>query len=62
MEYDHCLNNTRVILYEVEGGGHTWPGANQYLPKFLIGRLSRDMQASEVIIDFFEDVNQPPES
>jgi polyhydroxybutyrate depolymerase len=56
-EYDDCSNDTRVILYEVEGGGHTWPGANQYLPQFLIGRLSQDMQASEVIMQFFKAVS-----
>ncbi len=54
-EYSDCDEGVRVILYEVEGGGHTWPGANQYLPRFMIGRLSKDVQASEVIIEFFKN-------
>jgi polyhydroxybutyrate depolymerase len=62
LEYDGCSSDTHVILYEIEGGGHTWPGANQYLPQFLIGRLSQDMLASEVIIDFFEALIQQPGS
>jgi polyhydroxybutyrate depolymerase len=62
MEFAECASDARVVLYEVEGGGHTWPGANQYLPQFLIGRLSQDMQASEVMIDFFGEVNQQSES
>jgi polyhydroxybutyrate depolymerase len=52
-EYSPCLNGSLVELYEIVAGGHTWPGANQYLPEFLIGRLSQEMQASEVIIEFF---------
>ncbi len=54
-QYQNCAGDSQVILYEVIGGGHTWPGANQYLPQFLIGRLSTEMQASEVIVEFFEE-------
>lgn len=42
-----------VMLYTVEGGGHTWPGGRQYLPEFLIGAVSRDMDGTEEIWDFF---------
>jgi polyhydroxybutyrate depolymerase len=45
---------TEVILYSINGGGHTWPGGFQYLPVFIIGRTSRDMDANEVIWDFFK--------
>lgn len=44
---------TEVILYSIEGGGHTWPGGFQYLPLFMIGRTSRDFDACEVIWNFF---------
>jgi polyhydroxybutyrate depolymerase len=37
------LMAVEVILYEIEGGGHTWPGRYQYLGKWLIGRTSRDI-------------------
>ena len=30
-------NGTEVILYTIEGGGHTWPGGSQYWPKKFIG-------------------------
>ena len=33
-EYQDC--EQPVSLYRVEGGGHTWPGASQYLPVSLI--------------------------
>jgi polyhydroxybutyrate depolymerase len=53
----HYLNGkegTEVILYIVDGGGHTWPGGIQYLPKWVIGKTSRDFNATEVIWDFFK--------
>jgi polyhydroxybutyrate depolymerase len=40
---------TEVILYKVEGGGHTWPGGPQYAHPNLIGFASQQMNASEVI-------------
>ena len=53
--YGGCRNGTAVILYAVEGGGHTWPGGLQYLPKIIIGRTSRDIDANEVIWNFFKE-------
>lgn len=53
-KYVACSNTTDVVLLTVEGGGHTWPGANQYLPERLIGRTSRDFDGSEVIWNFFK--------
>jgi polyhydroxybutyrate depolymerase len=43
-----------VVLLTVAGGGHTWPGGLQYLPEWLIGRTSRDFDASEVLWEFFQ--------
>jgi polyhydroxybutyrate depolymerase len=43
----------QVVFYTIEGGGHTIPGGLQYLPERLIGRTSRDLDAGEVIINFF---------
>jgi len=47
-------NGTEVILYAVEGGGHTWPSGYQYLNERIIGKTSRDIDANEVIWDFFK--------
>lgn len=52
----HYINGndgTEVILYAVAGGGHTWPGGFQYMPKWIIGKTSRDIDANEVIWAFF---------
>lgn len=44
---------SEVVLVKVIGGGHTWPGGKQYLGKRLVGRVSRDIDASQVIVEFF---------
>lgn len=43
-----------VALLRVEGGGHTWPGGHQYLEIETVGRVSRDVNASEEIVRFFD--------
>jgi polyhydroxybutyrate depolymerase len=53
-EYGQGKGGTEVILYAIEGGGHTWPGGHQYLPAWIIGKTSRDIDANEVIWDFFK--------
>ncbi|MCU0460997.1 MAG: hypothetical protein MUF36_03110 [Bacteroidales bacterium] len=53
-EYTNGNDGTEVILYSVDGGGHTWPGGFQYLPSWLIGKTSRDIDATRVIWAFFK--------
>ncbi len=48
-----CKNRTKVTLVKVIGGGHTWPGGYQYLRARRVGPVSRDINASELILDFF---------
>lgn len=48
-----CADNTEVILYKIEKGGHTWPGGKQYLPKTVIGATTRAYEGSQVIAQFF---------
>lgn len=53
----HYINEndgTEVILYTVDGGGHTWPGGLQYMPAGMIGKTCRDFDANEVIWSFFK--------
>jgi polyhydroxybutyrate depolymerase len=51
--YGNGKNGTEVILYIIEGGGHTWPGGYQYLNERIIGKTSRDIDANKVIWDLF---------
>ena len=48
-----CAAATSTVLYTVRGGGHTWPGGLQYLPVALVGRTTRQLDASQVILRFF---------
>ncbi|MEO6799969.1 MAG: PHB depolymerase family esterase [Rhodanobacter sp.] len=48
-DYRGCADRVRVSLYEIAGAGHTWPGGPQYLPRFLIGRATHVVDASQVI-------------
>jgi polyhydroxybutyrate depolymerase len=43
-----------VIGYTVVDGGHIWPGGSQYLPKFIIGKNSNNLNACRVILGFFK--------
>ncbi len=45
--YDGC----DLILYTIEGGGHTWPGSSVAFDPDL-GLTSREINASEVIVEF----------
>jgi polyhydroxybutyrate depolymerase len=52
--YDNCLNNSAVILYTIAGGGHSFPGGNIPDRPLLLGRKNNDINAAEVIWDFFQ--------
>jgi polyhydroxybutyrate depolymerase len=41
-----------VVLYRIEGGGHTWPDSTFTLPRFIFGRTTRTFNATRVIWDF----------
>lgn len=43
---------TPVVFYKITGGGHTWPGMPKGAEK-LLGNVSRDVNASEVMWEFF---------
>lgn len=48
-----------VILYAIEGGGHTLPGSEAPNLKFLLGNKNNDIVGSERIWDFFEQTGAP---
>ncbi|RZA03143.1 MAG: hypothetical protein EOP47_04270 [Sphingobacteriaceae bacterium] len=47
-------NGLKVVGYTINNGGHTWPGGRQYLPAFIIGKTTRNLNACQVIWDFFK--------
>ncbi len=55
--YYKCKDNSKVVLIKIVGGGHTWPGASQYLPKLIVGAVCKDFNATETIWEFFKSLS-----
>ncbi len=53
-EYTTCADHATVVLYTVEGGGHTWPGGKP-MPAWLVGRTSTGIDATKQMWDFFRE-------
>ena len=53
MASGQCTDGADVVLCEVRGGGQTWPGSYQYIPRVLIGKTNHDLDATLAIWDFF---------
>ena len=49
--YGGCAQEASVVFFRVDGGGHTWPGS-PYDFAVIAGPTSRDMMASQAIVDF----------
>jgi polyhydroxybutyrate depolymerase len=52
-EYTGGANGTEAVLYQIIGGGHTWPVGWQY-NVVVLGKTCRDIDANEVIWSFFQ--------
>ncbi len=54
--YGPCAENTNVNLYEIAGGGHTWPGGTQAkgLRKRISGVTSQDINATQIMLKVFQ--------
>lgn len=51
--FSGCGGGADVVFYRLEGAGHTWPGGKQYLAPLLVGTTNRDIDASELLWQFF---------
>jgi polyhydroxybutyrate depolymerase len=50
--YGPGKEGSEVILYVIEGGGHTWPGQDPRF--FFLGKSTKDISANDLIWDFFQ--------
>jgi len=50
--YGPGKDGAEVVLVEIEGGGHTWPGREP--PVKFIGKSTRDVSANDLMWGFFE--------
>ena len=51
--YPGCAEDTKTVLYQVINGGHSRPGMVGRVPTRLLGPKNEDIDASEVIWQFF---------
>jgi len=51
-DYGSGKDGAEVVLYVIEGGGHTWPG--QQPPVAFLGKSTSDISANDLIWDFFQ--------
>jgi len=57
-EYANAKDGARVVLYGIDGGGHSWPSGIVNLPQWIIGRTNRDINACDIIWEFFKDAKK----
>lgn len=50
-DFPDCPADGPVVLYQIKGGGHNWPGGTPFLGP-LLGGTTRDIDANDVIWDF----------
>ena len=46
-----------MVLFVIQGGGHTWPGKKP--PLKLLGRSTLDISANELLWEFFQQYRLP---
>jgi polyhydroxybutyrate depolymerase len=54
IEHPDCAGHSAVVLYRIEGGGHTWPGGEP-LAEWFVGRTSQGIDATGVMWQFFRE-------
>jgi polyhydroxybutyrate depolymerase len=52
--YTNCADDAEVVLYTVQGGGHTWPGGGP-LPEWFVGTTSNSVDATSLMWAFFRE-------
>src|SRR6202451_2280901 len=57
--YDGCQQSAQVALYDIKGGGNTWPGGEPYEVEKQIGKTSQDLNANETIWSFLVTKKNP---
>lgn len=50
--YSECKDNATVVLFTINGGGHTWPGGTP-MPEWWVGRTSNGVDATSEQWKFF---------
>jgi len=54
IEYTDCADGAAVVLYRIQGGGHSWPGGKP-VPEWLAGSTSNGVDATSRMWEFFRE-------
>ncbi len=57
--YQHCLQGAEVQLFQIQGGGHTWPGSTGFKLERILGRTSQELDGTRLIWSFLQPYSQP---
>ncbi|NIM94077.1 MAG: hypothetical protein GTO18_10255 [Anaerolineales bacterium] len=60
--YGDCQEGAEVVLYAIEGGGHTWPGNMDYAEaarEVGVGLISADLDATNALWEFVSKFSLP---
>jgi polyhydroxybutyrate depolymerase len=53
--YGPGANGAEVAVWSIQGGGHTWPGGRfGFLGKAVLGELTQDISANDLMWEFFQ--------
>lgn len=52
-EFTNCAQDAAVVLYTIDGGGHTWPGGKA-MPEWWTGPTSSEVDANALMWQFFQ--------
>ncbi len=52
LTYGPGKDGSEVVLIEIKGGGHSWPGRS--MPLELFGRSTKDISANDMLWEFFQ--------
>jgi polyhydroxybutyrate depolymerase len=54
LAYLNCAENADVVLYTIDGGGHTWPSGGKPYPEWITGKTTYEINASRVLWEFYD--------
>lgn len=52
--YSGGRSGSEVVLWRIQGGGHTWPGARTMPMDSMLGPINRDISATQLLWEFFQ--------
>ena len=58
ISYKNCSDENNVIFFKITNGGHGWPGSTEGI--YDLGNPNRDINASSIILNFFNGKDAPP--